>query len=169
VSGQFPSKEHQFRGGERFGKSRPPIGKRRARKLNKEAAVYAAAFGPESEFTGTNVQWLLDVRAGKIKPDSAQLAAAVVLQRYGPDAGEDPRKRVDLSALPDDQRALLAQLLAKVLGFPEKSVRIKNLTIEAAALPAPLPDNAPLEQIDARILELEAELERREKAGSSGL
>lgn len=69
----FPSKEHQFRGGERFGKPRPPIGKRRAKALNKQAAVIAAAFGPEPPYKGTNVQWLLDVRAGRIKPDAAQM------------------------------------------------------------------------------------------------
>jgi hypothetical protein len=161
----FPSKEHQFKGGERFGKPRPPIGRRRAKALNKQAAVYAAAFGPEPEFTGTNVQWLLDVRSGKIKPDSAQIAAAVVLQRYGDDADPKVRDKVDMSVLTDDERAALALLLSKALGMG-------GPMIEAAALPAPilsdhakmpLPDNATAEQIDARIAELEAELVRHEK------
>jgi hypothetical protein len=166
----FPSKEHQFRGGERFGKPRPPIGRRRAKALNKQAAIYAAAFPePEPSYTGTNVQWLLDVRAGKIKPDTAQLAAAVVLQRYGDDADPKAADKYDLSALTDDEKAVLVLLLSKVMGMG-------GPVLKGIALPAPqkpdnptpdtlttLPDNATAEQIDARIAELEAELARHEK------
>jgi hypothetical protein len=132
----FPNPATQLKGS-LPGSTRPPIGKRRAKKLNLQAMIYATAF-PEFEaaYKGTNVQWLLDVRAGKIKPDSAQIAAAVVLQRYGDDA--DPktsvRDGVNLDVLSDDQRAMLALLLTKVLfGYKGPAPQI-----EAAPQPAPL-------------------------------
>jgi hypothetical protein len=135
LSGQFPSKEHQFKGGERLGKLRPLIGKRRARKLSTQATVYAAAFGKEPEpEIGSLGEWLRDVVAGRIKPDATQLYAATILQRMGDDALLDDQARtvVNLDTLTADERALLGRLMGKVLPRDGNAP-----TIDAPALPAP--------------------------------
>ncbi len=116
MSGQFPNVSTQFRGGERRGKPCPPIGKRRAKKLKRQATVFAAAFG-EPPPIGSLGEWLRDVVAGRIKPDATQLYAATILQRMGDDAslGDQAKTIVNLDTLTADERALLGRLMGKVL------------------------------------------------------
>jgi hypothetical protein len=146
----FPNKATQFKGGEARGRPAAPISKRRANKLARQKTI-ADIFGREPAFFGTNEEWLRKARDGEITPDWVQITSAVALQRWG--SGDEPTARkFDLSALSDDERASLAILLSKVLGFDNKP------TI-TAALPAPEP--APLRTERELLL---AELAKHESA-----
>ena len=64
----FPNVETQFRGGERLGKPRPAIGKRKARKLKVALAVAEAVHGPQPAFDGDSLDFLRGVMKGQIRP-----------------------------------------------------------------------------------------------------
>ena len=77
----FPNPATQFKGGERLGKPRPAIGKRRARKLKAALAVAEAVHGPTSVFEGDSIAFLRAVMCGQIRPEPVQMAAAVALAK----------------------------------------------------------------------------------------
>jgi hypothetical protein len=71
----------QFKGGERLGKPRPAIGKRRARKLKAALTVAEAVHGPTPVFEGDSIAFLRAVMCGQIRPEPVQMAAAVALAK----------------------------------------------------------------------------------------
>jgi hypothetical protein len=77
----FPNPATQFEGGERLGKPRPAIGKRRARKLKAALEVAEAVLGPTPVFEGDSIAFLRAVTCGQIRPEPAQMAAAVALAK----------------------------------------------------------------------------------------
>jgi hypothetical protein len=77
----FPNPATQFKGGERLGKPRPAIGKRRPRKLKAALAVAEAVHGPTPVFDGDSIAFLRAVMCGEIRPEPAQMAAAVALAK----------------------------------------------------------------------------------------
>jgi hypothetical protein len=97
---RFPNASTQFRGGERLGKPRPLIGKRRARRLKVAAAVAEAVHGPQQVFAGDSVDYLRAVMRGEIKPDPVQMAAAMALARF-----EHPTLAASLTASVEQGRA----------------------------------------------------------------
>ena len=80
--GEFPSKRHQFRGGERAGKHRPLVGARRARKLKRALAEVEAVHGTPPAFEGDSVDFLRAVMRGEIAPNPTQMAAAIALTKF---------------------------------------------------------------------------------------
>ena len=77
----FPNPATQFKRGERLGKPRLAIGKRRARKLKVALAVAEAVHGPTPVFEGDSIAFLRAVMCGQIRPEPAQMAAAVALAK----------------------------------------------------------------------------------------
>jgi hypothetical protein len=77
----FPNPATQFKWGERQGKPRPAIGKRRARKLKVALAVTEAVHGPTPVFEGDSMAFLRAVMCGQICPEPAQMTAAVALAK----------------------------------------------------------------------------------------
>src|ERR1700733_11837378 len=77
----FPNPATQFKGGERLGKRRPAIGKQRARKLKAALEVAEAVLGPTPVFEGDSIAFLRAVMCGQIRPEPAQMAAAVALAK----------------------------------------------------------------------------------------
>jgi hypothetical protein len=77
----FPNPATQFKGGERLGKPRPAIGKRRARKLKAALAVAEAVHGPTPVFEGDSIAFLRAVMCGQIRPEPVQMVAAVALAK----------------------------------------------------------------------------------------
>jgi hypothetical protein len=77
----FPNPATQFKGGERLGKPRPAIGKRRARRLKAALAVAEAVHGPAPLFEGDSIAFLRAVMRGEIRPEPAQMTAAVALAK----------------------------------------------------------------------------------------
>jgi hypothetical protein len=77
----FPNPATQFKGGQRLGKPRPAIGKRRARRLKAALAVAGAMHGPPPVFEGDSIAFLRAVMCGEIRPEPAQMAAAVALAK----------------------------------------------------------------------------------------
>jgi hypothetical protein len=87
----FPNPATQFKGGERLGKPRPAIGTRRARKLKAALGVAEAVPGPTPVFEDDSGAFVRAVMCGQIRPEPAQMAAAVALARERPAA----KARVD--------------------------------------------------------------------------
>jgi hypothetical protein len=77
----FPNPATLFKGGEHLGKPRPAIGKRRARKLKVALAVAEAVHGSTPVFEGDSIAFLRAVMCGEIRPEPAQMAAAVALAK----------------------------------------------------------------------------------------
>jgi hypothetical protein len=77
----FPNPATQFKGGERLGKPRPAIGKRRARRLKAALAVAEAVHGPTPVFEGDSIAFLRAVMGGQIRPEPVQMTAAVALSK----------------------------------------------------------------------------------------
>jgi hypothetical protein len=68
----------EFRAGEHRGKSRPAIGKRRARKIKAALAVADAVRRPTPVFEGDSTVVLRAVMCGEIRPEPAQMAAPLL-------------------------------------------------------------------------------------------
>jgi hypothetical protein len=139
----FPSKEHQFKGGERRGLPKPAIAARKAKKLRRQAAVFAAAFG-EPEPVRSNAEWLKAVRDGKVVPTGEQLMAAIALQRHGIDHDDAEalaeKAIINLDGLDEEERVILAKLLLKAMPKPgapqiEHAPSPASVVVEAAPVP----------------------------------
>ena len=80
----FPNPATQFKGGERLGKPRPAIGKRRARKLKAALAVAEAVHGSTPVFEGDSIAFLRAVMCGEIRPEPAQMVAVALAKLERP-------------------------------------------------------------------------------------
>jgi hypothetical protein len=105
----FPNKPTQFRpgiGGDRLGKPRPLVGKRRARKLQVAAARIEAVRGRESAFEGDSLGYLRAIMRGEIEHDAARMAAAMALAQY-----EHPRLNAVAAMVEDPEETRRAEWL----------------------------------------------------------
>lgn len=117
----FPNKATQFRGGERLGKPRPLVGKRRARKLRKAAAVAEAVHGePLKPFEGTAREFLETLFRDPALPLGDRFSAALACARLdGAEGGGKGARLEDIvlgSMTPEQRQARIGSLQHKLGG-----------------------------------------------------
>jgi hypothetical protein len=117
--------EHQFRGGERLGKPRPAVSKRKVRKIRAAAAKVVAIHGPPAPFTGDAEDYLRAVMSGALPPDPMRMSAANALLAI------DGRRREHKQEIGAD---LAHDVVMRALGW-----RPGNESLPQKMLPAPAP------------------------------
>ncbi len=152
----FPNVSTQFRGGERLGKPKPAIGRRRARKLKKEVAVITAVYGSQ-RFEGDSLAFIRAVVSGEIpNPDPIRLGAAMKLVEF-----EYSRRS------PTDAPPSASSLEQLILASHEHRMERAAVLSERARAIADIPDrlieaDPPAVEPDTRETELRASIAKAE-------
>jgi hypothetical protein len=170
----FPNRETQIgaahgpKPGKRVGARL--VSERRARKLARATKLAQAANAELPKFDGDSVAFLKSVYEDPTVPLELRVVAARCATSFErasiqPKPEEPQRPKLDLTTLSDAERNQLMALLARVTGQAPRAIQIEATPEPPRLLlRSPLSPDATDAEVDARIAELEAELERRGRA-----